>query len=52
MMQFSLPAQNYDEALKTVESLRETLETRLDGLIRSEDVRIPKQVVTRTASLK
>lgn len=52
MMQFSLPAQNYDDALKTVESLRETLETRLDGLIRSEDVRIPKQVVTRTASLK
>lgn len=52
MMQFILPAQNYDDALKTVESLRETLETRLDGLIRSEDVRIPKQVVTRTASLK
>lgn len=52
MMQFSLPAQNYDDAFKTVESLKETLETRLDGLLRSEDVRITKQVVTTTASLK
>lgn len=52
MMQFSLPAQKYEDALKTVDSLRETLQTRLDGLLRSEYDRIPKPMVTTTVSLK
>lgn len=51
-MQFSLPAQNHDDALKTAESLRGTLQTRLDGLLRSEYVRIPNCVVTTAVSLK
>lgn len=51
-MQFSLPAQNHDDALTTAESLRGTLQSRLDGLLRSEYVRIPNCVVTTAVSLK
>lgn len=52
MMQFSLPAQKHEDALKTAETLRETLQTRLDGLLRSEYVKISEPVVTTTVSLK
>lgn len=52
IMQLSLPAQKYENALTTVKSLRETLQIRLDGLLPSEYVGIPKPVITTTVSLK
>lgn len=52
IMQFSLPAQKYENASITVESLRGLLQTTLEGLLRSEYVRIPELVTTTTVSLK